>query len=68
MVLGVLIATAVSFVVASALLGFGRLNGEPKADEVTDGGTGDPATAQPATEARDRETSPAVARSATAES
>ncbi|MDW5325301.1 PTS mannitol transporter subunit IICB [Plantactinospora sp. KLBMP9567] len=68
MVLGVLVATAVSFVVASALLGFGKLNGEPKADEVSGGETEDPTPAQPTTEGRDRETSPAVARSATAES
>ncbi|MEN3608408.1 PTS mannitol transporter subunit IICB [Plantactinospora sp. ZYX-F-223] len=68
MVLGVLIATAVSFVVASALLGFGKLNGEPKTDEVTGGEADDPTAAQPTTEGRDRETSPAVARSATAES
>ncbi|GAA3741263.1 hypothetical protein GCM10022225_25830 [Plantactinospora mayteni] len=68
MVLGVLIATAVSFVVASALLGFGKLTGEPKTDEVADGETDDPTPAQPATEGRDRETSPAVARSAAAES
>ncbi|MGX7673653.1 mannitol-specific PTS transporter subunit IIC [Plantactinospora sp. DSM 117369] len=68
MVLGVLIATAVSFVVASALLGFGKLNGESKTDEVTGGEADDPTAAQPTTEGRDRETSPAVARSVTTES
>ncbi|GIG87022.1 PTS mannitol transporter subunit IICB [Plantactinospora endophytica] len=72
MVLGVLVATVVSFVVASALLGFGKLNGEPKADEDAAAETDDPtstgpATAEPTTGTRDRETSPAVARSATAE-
>jgi PTS system mannitol-specific IIC component len=68
--LGVLIATGVSFVVASALLGFGRLNGERQAAAAAaDPGT-DVATTEPGTPARDRESSPErtpVARSATAE-
>ncbi|MFC6016587.1 mannitol-specific PTS transporter subunit IIC [Plantactinospora solaniradicis] len=68
-VLGVLIATGVSFVVASALLGFGRLNGERQAAAEADPDT-DSATTEPGTPARERETSPEhapVARSATAE-
>ncbi|MFK3984379.1 mannitol-specific PTS transporter subunit IIC [Micromonospora sp. NPDC050397] len=63
--LGVLLAAAVSFVVASALLGFGRLNGDQEAAEETD-----EAAAQgqlpPATDDA-RETSPATARTANAE-
>lgn len=78
-VLGILIATGVSFVVASALLGFGRLNGErttdgpgdASTDEGADGAVGGPATpTQDRETAPDRETRPeraTVARSATAE-
>ncbi|MFY1671228.1 mannitol-specific PTS transporter subunit IIC [Plantactinospora sp. WMMB334] len=62
MLLGVLVATGVSFVVASALLGFGKLNGESEEEAA---GVAEPE--DPAAE-RDRESSPAVARSATAES
>lgn len=78
--LGVAIAAAVSFVVASALLGFGRLAGDRESDEgageadgsespaVAGAATREPgaATAEPG--AREREDSPAVARTATAES
>lgn len=63
--LGVLLAAAVSFVVASALLGFGRLKGDQEAAEETDEAAAEGQLPQGSEPARD--SSPATARTANAE-